>query len=113
MNDRLVLRENPFIMKKLLTFTLLLSIATTFYMCSKGNSGSNLRKIEGTLYKNEMITTYQYGTYGVGEYALRSETIDLEDFVGEDVIVEGSPIEGYPIENGPEYLEVKSIEKKH
>jgi len=64
------------------------------------------------------ITIYMYGTHvlkddnGKTLYALKSDTIDLDDYadIG-TVTVKGDLISGYPVDTGPEYLNVKKVDR--
>ena len=70
---------------------------------------------KGTVYK-QGITTYQYGSHVLADsatnvyYALRSNKIDLDQFLNQKIEVKGSLVEGYPVDDGPEFLEVTSVE---
>jgi hypothetical protein len=88
--------------------------AVVLWSCEKQQEPQSKEIIlSGTIAK-QGITTYQYGAYIINTtdeiYALRSNTIDLENYVAKSVTLTAEKISGYPVENGPDYLEVKSVQ---
>jgi len=75
-----------------------------------------LKSAEGVLKKLE-ASTFMYGTHlletdsGTIQYALKSKTVNLDLYNDEKVKVKGNLIDGYPVDGGPEYMEVKEIER--
>ncbi len=67
--------------------------------------------------KKQGMTTYMYGTHvlldekGKTLYALRSDSIDLNKYINRKVTVRGYLVDGYPIDSGPNYLNVKFVDK--
>ena len=73
---------------------------------------TNSFEFQGLLERQSM-TSYQYGTHVISNggqtYALQSSAVDLNSYVGKKVTIKGNKISGYPLENGPEFIEVTSV----
>lgn len=72
-------------------------------------------EFEGVIQKRG-FTTYMYGTHTISSnnktYALQSTTINLDSYLNNKVLIKGAKVNGYPVEDGPELIDVKSVEKK-
>ena len=94
-----------------------LLILIVIFLTSCGSSSSNPVEITavGTI-KAQGGTVYMYGTHILQNdteqtlYALKSDTIILDNYIDQVVTVIGDLIEGYPLDNGPDYLNVRSIQ---
>lgn len=67
------------------------------------------------LLEKQGITSYQYGTHIISDkdktYALRSSKINLDNYVNQTITIKGNKIKGYPVDGGPEYIDVKEVQK--
>lgn len=78
-----------------------------------------IQKSNATMYENathilvgHLLNGDAY--YNIGKQsiiALKSNNINLNNFISEKVIIIGAKIDSFPIENGPDFIEVTSIEK--
>lgn len=97
---------------------IILTLVIMLPVAGFGADSKNPEEVTATGFlKKQGITTYMYGTHvlldenGRTLYALRSDTIDLNKYINRQVTIRGSLVKGYPIDSGPNYLNVKFIEK--
>jgi len=98
-------------MKKIiLLFVACLSLAS----CSvQKPTAANTVQLSGTIEPLGM-STFQYGTHLIKSagvtYSLKSTKVNLDSFAGKVVTLIGVKVSGYPVENGPELVDVVSVQ---
>ncbi len=97
---------------------IILTVVIVLPFASFGADSSNPGEVTATGFiKKQGITTYMCGTHvlldekGKTLYALRSDNVDLNKYINRKVTVKGYLVKGYPIDSGPNYLNVKFIDK--
>ena len=76
-------------------------------------TSANTVQLSGTIEPLGM-STFQYGTHLIKSsgttYSLKSNKVNLDSFSGKVVTLIGTKVAGYPVENGPELVDVVSIQ---
>lgn len=74
---------------------------------------TNTVQLSGTIEPLGM-STFQYGTHLIKSsgitYSLKSNKVNLDSFSGKVVTLIGTKVNGYPVENGPELVDVVSVQ---
>ena len=98
-------------MKKII---LMFMACITLASCSVHKANvDNTIQLSGTIEQLGM-STFQYGTHLIKSsgttYSLKSNKVNLDSFSGKSVTLIGIKVQGYPVENGPELVDVMSIQ---
>lgn len=93
---------------------LLILIIASLAACSKDDDTTSLQlQVTGVIH-GQGVTTYQYGTHAISNsnvvYALKSDNINLDNYLFQTVTITGVKVSGYPVDNGPEYINVTSVQ---